>query len=73
MVAIDLRRLFWHQWSILGSTMGNAAEYQEVVRLLGTGELRPLVDRVFPFTEAGAAFARLDRGAQLGKIAIQIA
>jgi NADPH:quinone reductase-like Zn-dependent oxidoreductase len=73
MVAIDLRRLFWHQWSILGSTMGNAAEYQEVVRLLGTGELRPLVDRVFPFTEARAAFARLDRGAQLGKIAIQIA
>jgi NADPH:quinone reductase-like Zn-dependent oxidoreductase len=72
MVAIDLRRLFWHQWSILGSTMGNAAEYQEVVRLLGAGELRPLVDRVFPFTEGRAAFERLERGEQLGKIAIQI-
>lgn len=72
MVTIDLRRLFWHQWSLLGSTMGNAAEYQEVVRLLGTGELRPLVDRVVPFTEARAAFARLERGEQLGKIAIQI-
>jgi NADPH:quinone reductase-like Zn-dependent oxidoreductase len=72
MVTIDLRRLFWYQWSILGSTMGNAAEYQEVVRLLGAGELRPLVDRVFPFTEARAAFERLERSAQLGKIAIQI-
>jgi NADPH:quinone reductase-like Zn-dependent oxidoreductase len=72
MVTLDLRRLFWYQWSILGSTMGNAAEYQEVVRLLGAGELRPLVDRVFPFTEARAAFERLARGEQLGKIAIQI-
>jgi NADPH:quinone reductase-like Zn-dependent oxidoreductase len=72
MVTIDLRRLFWYQWSILGSTMGNAAEYQEVVRLLGAGELRPLVDRVFPFTEGRAAFERLERGEQLGKIAIQI-
>lgn len=72
MVTLDLRRLFWYQWSILGSTMGNAAEYQEVVRLLGAGELRPLVDRVFPFTEGRAAFERLERGEQLGKIAIQI-
>jgi NADPH:quinone reductase-like Zn-dependent oxidoreductase len=72
MVTIDLRRLVWYQWSILGSTMGNAAEYQEVVRLLGAGELRPLVDRVFPFTEGRAAFERLERGEQLGKIAIQI-
>jgi NADPH:quinone reductase-like Zn-dependent oxidoreductase len=72
-VGIDLRRLFWYQWSILGATMGNLAEYREIVRVLGTGELRPIVDRVFPFTEARAAFERLDRGEQLGKIAIQIA
>jgi len=71
-VALDLRRLFWYQWSLLGSTMGNDAEYREVVRLLGTGELRPIVDRVFPFTEARAAFERLERGEQLGKIAVQI-
>ena len=72
-VGIDLRRLFWYQWNILGATMGNLAEYREIVRVLGTGELRPIVDRVFPFTEARAAFERLDRGKQLGKIAIQIA
>lgn len=71
-VTIDLRRLFWHQWSLLGSTMGNAAEYQEVVRLLGAGELRPLVDRVFPFAEGRQAFERLERAEQLGKIAIQL-
>ena len=71
-VGFDMRRLFWHQWSILGSTMGNDAEYREIVRLLGSGELRPIVDRVFPFAEARAAFDRLERGEQLGKIAIEI-
>jgi NADPH:quinone reductase-like Zn-dependent oxidoreductase len=72
-VGLDLRRLFWHHWTLMGSTMGNDAEYREVVRRLGAGELRPVVDRVFPFTEARAAFERLERGEQLGKIAIQVA
>lgn len=71
-VALDIRRLFWYQWSLLGSTMGNDAEYREIVRLLGAGELRPTVDRVFPFAEARAAFERLERGEQFGKIAIGI-
>jgi len=42
------------------------------VRVLGAGELRPTVDRVFPFAEARAAFERLERGEQFGKIAIAI-
>src|SRR2546427_680968 len=71
-VGLDVRRLFWYQWSILGSTMGNDAEYRETVRLLGTGELRPIVDRVFPFTDARAALERLERGEQLGQIAREI-
>ena len=71
-VTLDLRRLFWHQWSIMGSTMGNDAEYREIVRRLGAGELRPVVDRVFPFGEARSAFERLERGEQLGKIVVSI-
>ena len=71
-VGLDLRRLFWYQWSIMGSTMGNLAEYAEIVRVLGTGELRPIVDRVFPFSEAREALERLDRAEQLGKIVIAI-
>jgi len=70
--SIDLRRLFWYQWSIMGSTMGNEAEYREIVRLLAAGELRPIVDRVFPFTEVRAAYERLERAEQLGKIAVEI-
>lgn len=70
---LDVRRLFWYQWSILGSTMGSDAEYREIVRVLGTGELRPIVDRVFPFSDVRAAFERLERGEQMGKVAVSVA
>ena len=69
---LDLRRRFWHHWSLLGSTMGNAAEYAEVVRRLGQGELRPVVDRVFPIARAREAYERLRKGEQLGKVVVDV-
>ncbi len=69
----DARPLFWHQYSLLGSTMGNDAEYGEIVRRLGGGQLRPLVDRVFPLAEARAAYAYLERGEQMGKVVVTLA
>ena len=71
-VELDIRRLFWHHWSILGSTMGNAAEYAEIVRRLSQGELRPIVDRVFPLARAREAYERLQKGEQLGKVVVEI-
>jgi D-arabinose 1-dehydrogenase-like Zn-dependent alcohol dehydrogenase len=73
MVSLDLRRLFWHQWSILGSTLGNRQEYAEIVRHAAQGRLWPVVDRVVPLAGAIAAFERLQRGEQLGKLVIEVA
>ena len=71
-VAIDLRRLFWHHWTIMGSTMGNAREYGEIVRRLAEGQLRPIVDRVYPLAEARKAYDRLAKGEQLGKVVVEV-
>jgi NADPH:quinone reductase-like Zn-dependent oxidoreductase len=71
-VVTDIRRVFWNQYTIMGSTMGNDAEYQAVVGVLGSGELRPIVDQVYPLNEARAAFERLERGDQLGKVVVAI-
>jgi NADPH:quinone reductase-like Zn-dependent oxidoreductase len=71
-VSLDLRRMFWHHWSLLGSTMGNATEYAEVVRRLGQGQLRPIVDHVYPMAEIRKAYERLAKGEQLGKVAIEV-
>jgi NADPH:quinone reductase-like Zn-dependent oxidoreductase len=71
-VRLDLRRVFWHHFTIMGSTMGNAREYADVVRRLGEGQLRPIVDRVYPLAEAGGAYERLAKGEQLGKVVVEV-
>jgi NADPH:quinone reductase-like Zn-dependent oxidoreductase len=71
-VTLDLRRLFWFQWSLLGSTMGNDREFREIVALGERGSLRPVVDSVVPLDEGRAAFARMTEGRQLGKLVIEV-
>ena len=67
----DLARIFWNQCSILGSTMGDMAEFREVVSLLQRGLMNPVVDSVHEASETSAAYARLDSGEQFGKIVIR--
>jgi NADPH:quinone reductase-like Zn-dependent oxidoreductase len=71
-VSLDLRRLFWYQWSILGSTMGNRREFAEIVRLAHEGRLWPVVDSVVPLGEGATAYARMQRGEQTGKLVIEV-
>jgi NADPH:quinone reductase-like Zn-dependent oxidoreductase len=71
-VETDVRRLFWHQWSILGSTMGNDAEFDAIAGELSAGRLFPEIDRVFDLSEGLQAFERLQRADQFGKIVVTI-
>jgi NADPH:quinone reductase-like Zn-dependent oxidoreductase len=70
--SFDLRRLFWHQWSILGSTMGNRREFAEIVALAQEGKLWPVVDSVVPLAEGAEAYRRMQRGEQTGKLVIEV-
>jgi NADPH:quinone reductase-like Zn-dependent oxidoreductase len=70
--SFDLRRLFWHQWSILGSTMGSRREFEEIVRLAGEGKLWPVIDSVVPLADGVSAYQRMQRGEQTGKLVIEV-
>jgi NADPH:quinone reductase-like Zn-dependent oxidoreductase len=69
----DVRRLFWNQWTIMGSTMGSDDEFDAVAAELRSGRLTPVVDSVFAMDEARQAYERLQGGAQFGKVVIQVA
>jgi len=66
---VDLRRIFAMQLEILGTTMGTVDELTALVGLLEQG-VRPVVDEVFGFSDARAAFEKLASGAIFGKIAL---
>lgn len=72
LVETDVRRLFWNQWSILGSTMGNDAEFDAITAELSAGRLFPEIDRVFELAEGRQAFERLEHADQFGKIVVTV-
>lgn len=72
-VTMDARRLFWNQWTILGSTMGNDAEFAMVTNELCEQRLMPPIDSVFDISQGREAFARLESGAQFGKVVVRVA
>ena len=72
MIETDERRLFWNQWSILGSTMGNDAEFDAIAAELSAGRLFPEIDRVFELPEGRLAFERLQDASQFGKIVVTV-
>jgi NADPH:quinone reductase-like Zn-dependent oxidoreductase len=71
-VQMDVRRLFWNQWDIMGSTMGNESEFEAVTGEFHAGHLMPLVDSVFDISQGRQAFERLQSGQQFGKIVVRI-
>ena len=72
LVETDVRRLFWNQWSILGSTMGNDAEFDAITAELSAGRLFPEIDRVYELSEGRQAFERLEHADQFGKIVVTV-
>lgn len=66
----DLRRVFYRQLSVLGSTMGTKAELADLVRLLTDTGLRPVVDATYPLEQAPLALARLAAGDVVGKLVL---
>ena len=68
---IMMPRLFWGQLDLLGSTMGNAGEFEAVLKAIDEG-LRPVVDRVYPLSEVQAALTRLDAAEQFGKVVLAV-
>ena len=69
---IDLRKSFFRQINLLGTTMGSPADFAGMTQFVATHQINPVVDRVFPLAEAEAAFRHMEAGAQFGKIGLQM-
>jgi NADPH:quinone reductase-like Zn-dependent oxidoreductase len=67
---VDLRYVFDRQLRILGAKMGSRAEMRAVWAKLAAGELKAVVDRTFPLSEARAAHEYLAGRGQFGKVVL---
>lgn len=71
-VETDVRRLFWNQWTLMGSTMGSDAEYDAVVKEFLTGRITPVIDSVHALERGVDALSRLESGKHFGKVVVRI-
>jgi NADPH:quinone reductase-like Zn-dependent oxidoreductase len=69
---IDNRYLFAKHLSIIGSTMSTLEDFREVMDLIVSGRLKPVMDKTFPLKDAAAAQDRLEKNENFGKITLDI-
>jgi len=67
----DIRYLYSRQLSILGSYMASKAELLKVIDLVNQRRLKPIVDKVYPLTEAASAQERMEKREHFGKIVLR--
>lgn len=72
LVETDVRRMFWNQWSLMGSTMGNDDEMDAITQHLREGRLFPPIDSVHDLERGADAFQRLASGKQFGKVVVRV-
>lgn len=67
---LPMRKIFWRQLSLLGTTMGSPADWDAMIGFIDEHRITPVVSDVFPLERAEEAFALMERGGQFGKIVI---
>lgn len=70
LVTIDLRFFFARELSLGGAYLGTREDLDAVVRQVALGRLRPVIDRVYPLSEAQAAHRRIAGRDLFGKLVL---
>ncbi len=55
-----------------GVFVGSRAMFEQMNCIIAEKQIRPVIDRVFPFAEAPAAFKYLESGSHFGKVVMSV-
>jgi NADPH:quinone reductase-like Zn-dependent oxidoreductase len=69
-VELDVRGVFWKQIQVIGTTMANRGEFEDLLRVVFAGRLKPVIDSVLPLDHVREAHERLEAGGQFGKVVL---
>ena len=68
----DIQRLFVRSLSVFGSTMGSQEEFRQLIEVCGRGLVNPLIEKTYALDKIEEGFARMDEGAQSGKLVVDV-
>jgi NADPH:quinone reductase-like Zn-dependent oxidoreductase len=67
----DNRYIFGKHLSIIGSTMGPIADYEEVMALLFNGRLQPVIDSIHPLAAGPETLRLMSQNKMIGKLVLE--
>lgn len=68
----EMRRVFWKQLNIHGSTMGSDEDFAEMMEFINAKKIKPVPDNEYDIKNGAEAFLRMESGEQMGKITVRI-
>ena len=71
-VTFNLRDFLYGQFNLLGSTMGSAEEFEDMLSFIEQNQIKPVIDRIYTLEQYKEAFDRLEKAEQIGKIGFTI-
>ncbi|MBS4210206.1 zinc-binding dehydrogenase [Bacillus sp. FJAT-50079] len=71
-IQLNLRDFFYGQYNLLGTTMGSAEEFKEMLQFIEKHQIRPVMDQIFSLDQFEQAFKRMENADQFGKIGFKI-
>ena len=71
-VEANIQALYWNQLTVMGSTMGSAEDFRQLMSAVRVNGLKPVIDSVYSLDEAREAMARMEAGEQFGKIVLNV-
>jgi NADPH:quinone reductase-like Zn-dependent oxidoreductase len=69
---INTHAVFHKNLRVHGVYVGSVALFEDLVRALEQNRIEPIIDRVFPFAQARAAYEHLASGEHFGKVVIRL-
>jgi len=69
---IDVRSVLTKSVHINGIYVGSRAMFERMNAAITANHLKPVIDRIFPFAEARAAFEHMQKGSHFGKIVLSL-
>lgn len=71
-IELDLRKFFYGQYQLFGSTLGSREELREMLKHVEENGTKPVIDKVYQLENGLEAFKDLENSEQFGKLVLSI-
>jgi NADPH:quinone reductase-like Zn-dependent oxidoreductase len=69
--AINPLEILYHRATVRGIPVGSRESFEAMNRAIEANNMRPVIDKVFPWTDAVAAIRYMQEGKHFGKIILK--